>query len=54
MAIKQQLRIYMLSSSVDPRDKKRAIENNNVKGFLEKPLQDENLKDAVKYLEVNH
>ncbi|MEO8085737.1 MAG: response regulator [Bacteroidota bacterium] len=36
--IKKKIQIYMLSSSIDPTDKQRAIENNNVVGYLEKPL----------------
>lgn len=33
----------MLSSSVDPSDKQRAIENRNVTGYLEKPLTTEKI-----------
>ena len=41
--IKKQIQIHMLSSSVDPNDKKRAADNKNVEGFIEKPLTKEAL-----------
>ncbi len=41
--LKKQFLIYMLSSSVDPNDRKRASENKNVTGFIEKPLSKETL-----------
>jgi CheY-like chemotaxis protein len=37
-AIKKRLKIYMLSSSVDPTDKERADRNANVLSYIEKPL----------------
>lgn len=37
--IKQQIVIYILSSSVDERDKEKADNNKFIKGFLSKPLQ---------------
>ena len=36
--IKNCIAIYMLTSSLDPRDKDRSTENNNVKDHLVKPL----------------
>ncbi len=36
--INQYFKIYMLSSSVDPKDKEKANNSNLVKGFIEKPL----------------
>lgn len=39
-AIKQQIIIYILSSSVDERDKDKANNNKYIKGFLSKPLQE--------------
>lgn len=36
--IKNSLKIYILSSSVDERDKERAKQNKNVVGYLIKPL----------------
>ena len=36
--IKEQLKIYMLSSSTDQLDKDLANENKNVCGYIEKPL----------------
>lgn len=42
--IKDQITIYILSSSVDSRDKNKAAENKYVKGYLEKPLEAEMIK----------
>ncbi|HVO75742.1 MAG TPA: response regulator [Ignavibacteriaceae bacterium] len=39
--IKKQLEIYILSSSVDPRDKARAGANKNVADYIVKPLTKE-------------
>ena len=36
--IKKQLSVFMLSSSIDPNDKKRAMEHPLVLDFIEKPL----------------
>ncbi|MDO8999548.1 MAG: response regulator [Bacteroidota bacterium] len=36
--IKKQLIIFMLSSSIDPNDKKRVIDHPLVTNFIEKPL----------------
>jgi CheY-like chemotaxis protein len=32
--------IYIMSSSIDPRDKQKALNNPKVKGFIEKPLDE--------------
>jgi len=37
-SVKQKVRIFMLSSSIDPQDKRRASENPLVNGYIEKPL----------------
>ena len=42
-AVKSRINIYILSSSVDPRDVRQAEENKNVLGFLSKPLSAENI-----------
>jgi CheY-like chemotaxis protein len=41
---KQQVHIYILSSSVDHRDKDRSYANKNVSGFLTKPLSMESIE----------
>jgi CheY-like chemotaxis protein len=46
--IKAKLKIYMLSSSVDPRDKERAADNKNVMDYMEKPLTRENVEAAIR------
>ncbi|MEO5893131.1 MAG: response regulator [Ferruginibacter sp.] len=38
--IKDQFKIYMLSSSLNPGDQQRALENENVVDYLEKPLSE--------------
>ena len=40
---KDSIRIYVLSSSIDDRDRDRSYANKNVKGFLLKPLT----KDSI-------
>ena len=37
--VKDQLTIFLLSSSIDPRDKQKAEENKYIKGFLMKPFR---------------
>jgi CheY-like chemotaxis protein len=37
--IKDQLTIFLLSSSIDPRDKHKAAANKYIKGFLMKPFR---------------
>ncbi|MEO6675139.1 MAG: response regulator [Ginsengibacter sp.] len=41
--IRNQISVYMLSSSVDQRDKERADANSIIKGFFTKPLE----KDTI-------
>ncbi len=38
--IKKQIKIYILSSSIDANDKQRARENKNVADYIEKPLSE--------------
>ena len=38
--IKKQIKIYILSSSIDVNDKQRASENKNVVDYIEKPLSE--------------
>ena len=40
--------IYILSSSVDPRDKDRSYSNKNVKDYLLKPLSVDVIKEIMK------
>jgi CheY-like chemotaxis protein len=39
--VKEQISIYILSSSIDPRDKAKAEANRCIKGFISKSLQRE-------------
>lgn len=43
-SVKQQFTIFMVSSSIDPRDKKRASQNSFVTDYIEKPITVEKLK----------
>ena len=45
--IKDQVIIFMLSSSVDPSDKQRAFDNRNVTGYLEKPITTEKIETIL-------
>ena len=45
--IKKQLKIYILSSSVDPRDKARAGANKNVVDYIVKPITKEIILDIT-------
>ncbi|MEP6948452.1 MAG: response regulator [Ginsengibacter sp.] len=38
--IKKQIKIYILSSSVDPADHQQAMDNKYVVGYIEKPLSE--------------
>jgi CheY-like chemotaxis protein len=46
--VKNQLSIFMLSSSIAPADKSRAINHHLVADFIEKPLTAEKVRDLVK------
>ncbi|MEO6327702.1 MAG: response regulator [Ginsengibacter sp.] len=39
--VKEQIGIYILSSSVDSRDKDKARANKHIKGFISKPLDEQ-------------
>jgi CheY-like chemotaxis protein len=41
--VKNQITIYILSSSVDQRDKDKAESNQYIKGFISKPVQPETI-----------
>jgi CheY-like chemotaxis protein len=45
--IKKQVKIYILSSSVDPRDKERASKNKYVENYITKPLTVEIVLDIT-------
>lgn len=46
-ALKSQISIYILSSSVDERDSNMAKGNKNVKGFISKPLTIEVVRSII-------
>ncbi len=45
--VREQYTIFMLSSSLDPRDLERAEQNPHVRRFLNKPLNVEELQQAL-------
>ncbi|MGC3946294.1 MAG: response regulator [Chryseolinea sp.] len=51
-SVKQVIQVFMLSSTLDPRDIKRAAGNKTVKELLSKPLPVAKLSAAVQELEV--
>jgi CheY-like chemotaxis protein len=52
--IKKQIRIYMVSSSIDPRDRKRAKENKNVVDYISKPLSVQAIRSMIENLAPAH
>lgn len=45
--VKKMFKIFILSSSVDPRDKQRSYANKNVKAFMVKPLVKDNVVEIL-------
>lgn len=45
--VKKLFKIYILSSSVDERDKQRSYANKNVSAFMVKPLVKNNVEDIL-------
>ncbi|HYV94397.1 MAG TPA: response regulator [Chitinophagales bacterium] len=45
--IKRQIKIYMLSSSVDPKDKERARDDRNVVDYIVKPVNSKIVSDII-------
>lgn len=45
--IKSRYKIFILSASLNPADKKRAADNKNVVSYIEKPLTKEKIIDIV-------
>jgi len=45
--IKRQIKIYIISSSIDTSDKHRARENKNVVDYIEKPLSEKTVSSML-------
>ncbi|MNV98787.1 hypothetical protein D3C71_1940780 [compost metagenome] len=45
--IKEQIKIYILSSSIDQNDKDYAASNKNISAYIEKPLTKEIIRKLV-------
>lgn len=45
--IRRQVKIYILSSSIDPNDYKRAMENKHVTDYIVKPLTEKLISDIL-------
>lgn len=45
--IKRQIKIYIISSSIDASDKHRAKENKNVVDYIEKPLSEKTVSSML-------
>lgn len=50
--LKKKTEIFMLSSTLDPNDLKRANENRYVKKLFSKPLSASQFKEMMRYLDV--
>jgi response regulator RpfG family c-di-GMP phosphodiesterase len=50
---KKQLRIFMLSSSIDPKDIERAKENKNIIDYIVKPLTKEHVFSILSSLQLD-
>ena len=48
--IKRQIKIYILSSSIDANDKHRARENKNVVDYIEKPLAEKTVLSMLEQM----
>ena len=48
---REQIIVYILSSSIDPRDMEKAKNNKNIVDYFVKPLRKENVLSAQKYLQ---
>ncbi len=44
---KEQMKIYVLSSSINPVDKERALNKKEVEDFISKPIREERLKEIL-------
>ena len=51
-SLKIQVPVFMLTSSIDYRDREKAAGFSMVRGFLEKPLFDDKIEQLVSKLEV--
>src|SRR5574337_2197225 len=47
--IKQQVRVYILSSSIDPHDLEKAKSNKFISDFISKPITDAKMRRALKF-----
>lgn len=52
--VKSMIRIFMVSSSVDPRDRERAAANPHVKDILTKPLEAETILKRIQPLTIEN
>ena len=48
--IDKSIPIFILSSSVNTYDKQKSAEYKSVKGFINKPLKDNDLKEMIDYV----
>ncbi|WP_425392037.1 response regulator [Ekhidna sp.] len=47
MNIASETKVYMVSSSVNPEDRERAVKNDLIADFIEKPLKAEHLRQML-------
>jgi len=51
--IKDQFNIYILSSSIDSEDKRKADSSPLISGFIEKPLSTSQLQTAIAHMHIS-
>ena len=51
--VERQIIIYIVSSSIDPLDYKKAQKYNHIKNYIIKPIQMEDLKTILKSFKLN-
>jgi len=49
--VKKKITIFILTSSIDPRDKQKALKYTSVKDFIIKPITQKKLEDAMAQVE---
>lgn len=49
--IRELVKVYILSSSVNPRDREKAMSNENIEDYVVKPLTSDAIRNSIKSLD---
>lgn len=49
--IRELVKVYILSSSVNPRDREKAMSNDNIEDYIVKPLSSDTIRKSMKSLD---